>query len=71
MEDKEFEMLLDKERQGIATRRELRLIRLEEDRRFEEYINSLIDKKDRTEEEEDELDRYNEMLMRNEFGCQL
>ena len=71
MEDKEFEMLLDKERKGIATRHELRLIRIEEDRRFEEHINKLIDKKERTEEEEEELDRYNEMLMRSEFGCQL
>lgn len=71
MEDKKFELLKEKERQGKADKYELRKLRIEEDRRYEQYINSLIDKEDRTEEEEEELDRYNEMLMRSEFGCQL
>lgn len=71
MEDKKFELLKEKERQGKADKYELRKLRVEEDRRYEEYINSLIDKEERTEEEEEELDRYNEMLMRSEFGCQL
>lgn len=71
MEDKKFELLKEKERQGKADKYELRKLRIEEDRRYEEYINSLIDKEERTEEEEEELDRYNEMLMRSEFGCQL
>lgn len=71
MEDKKFELLKEKERQGKADKYELRKLRIEEDRRYEEYINSLIDKEERTEEEEEELDRYNEMLMKNEYGCQL
>lgn len=71
MEDKKFELLKEKERQGQANKYELRKLRVEEDRRYEQYINSLIDKEERTEEEEEELDRYNEMLMRSEFGCQL
>ena len=71
MEDKKFELLKEKERQGQADKYELRKLRVEEDRRYEQYINSLIDKEERTEEEEEELDRYNEMLMRSEFGCQL
>lgn len=71
--DKEYEELKEKEKTTELNRYELRQIHHYENVKYEQYINEIISKneEDRTEEEQRELDKYGEELLKYEMTHQL